>query len=185
MFRPSSSAAGLRETESASPPETAPAARLPDAAPEWIHRLPPADGRSAASPPRRQSTPRALRTPAPPRLPAETLSYAAQDLLKTKVHVFQVIRVAARKLHRGRTFVLNFAQGIMHGTPVDLPFPQVHPTGDAVLKLEVLDVELHDPLAQHPYPILRITVDGHVADVEIGAAPRALERIDIAREHER
>ncbi len=69
--------------------------------------------------------------------------------------------------------------------PVDLAVLQRHPRCDVFLELEILDVQLHDSLAQHADPILRVSADGHVADIEIRLDPRAFERIDVACELQR
>ena len=55
----------------------------------------------------------------------------------------------------------------------------------ALPEREILDVQFHDALAQGANPILRISVDRDIADIEIGADPRGLELVDVAREFER
>ena len=46
-------------------------------------------------------------------------------------------------------------------------------------------MQLDDPRAQRADPILRVTVDSDVADVEVGADVRAVEFVDVTREFER
>src|SRR6266513_3068112 len=126
----------------------------------------------ARSTPYSFTTPRALR--------------AGQDQIEPAAHFLEVRGISVVKLHRGRSGIANLGERLVYLRPVDFALAQRHPLGHlAFLELEVLDVELDDALAQRANPVLRISGDHHVADIEIGADPRALEIVDIPGHFER
>src|ERR1017187_1279614 len=121
----------------------------------------------------------------------EDCSDAVQDAVEAAAYFLEVFGVAAGQFYSGGSAIVDVRERLVYGFPVDLAFEQRHVFRHALLdgRVEpvgpVLDVHLHDPLANRTDPVLRIGVAHDVADVEVRANPRAFEFVHVTGELER
>src|SRR5215472_13963723 len=117
---------------------------------------------------------------------APRASCAGQNQIEPAAHFLEIRGISAVELDRGRSGISGLSQSLVYLGPVDFAFAQRDPLGYlALLELEVLDVELHDALAQRANPVLRISGDHHVTHIKVGSNPWALEIVDIPCKFER
>src|SRR6202158_5085195 len=100
---------------------------------------------------------------------------AEKQTIGAAAHVAQIRFVAALQLDDGAAGIAYFREGLAHCRPVHVAIAEVNPGVSVVFALEVLEVHIHDVFAQGANPVLRVAVKHHVADVEPGLDPRALE----------
>src|SRR5689334_15983561 len=81
---------------------------------------------------------------------------AAENLLEAGADFFEIGRAAAAELDGGGPSITDLGERRMDGFEIDLAFEERGPFGLVAFKGEVLDVELHDALAEGANPILRI-----------------------------
>src|SRR5258708_37119912 len=105
---------------------------------------------------------------------------AGQDQIEPAVDFLEVGGITAIELDGGGSGIANLGQRLVYFGPFDFALAQRHPLAHfSLLELEVLDVELHDALAERANPVLRVAGNHHVADIEVRADPRALELVDV------
>src|SRR5260221_1293712 len=112
-------------------------------------------------------------------------SRAGKNQVEPAADFAQIGFTAARQFHRRRTLVADLAERFVDFQPVDLPLAQRDELGLAFGEFEILDAQLRDARPQCADPVLRISANYHVADIEIRAHERTVEGIHIGHEFER
>src|SRR5436190_20001816 len=102
-------------------------------------------------------------------------SCAVEDHFEALADVLQVGGITGVQLQRCCSLVPDVGERLVDCFPVDIALAQRYKLRAAVLEPKILDVQLGDALIECADPILRISIKHHVADVNIGLDPRALE----------
>src|SRR3989442_1128907 len=119
----------------------------------------------------------------------ESLRFAQQQPVHARAYVaqvwFEVGLLTAFQFHRRRAGEPDFPKSVMDLAPINIALTQVDPKVGVFEALEVLEVDFVNPAAERTNPVLRVAVEDHVADVEPGFDPRALELVYISGHFER
>src|SRR5947209_7454420 len=94
---------------------------------------------------------------------------AGDNPVHPRAHVTQVGLIAAAQLRGHKTGVPDVHECLAHGLPIDASLAEVYPLAagsEAGTSLEVLDVNLSNPLADGQYPVFRPPEPNDVTDVE-------------------
>src|ERR1017187_9608941 len=81
-----------------------------------------------------------------------------EDPFEARVHLFQVSGVATGELDGGRSLKADVGERGVHRAPIDLAFQQRRELGQALLKREILEVQLDDALAERADPGFSVSI---------------------------